>query len=584
MATLLPPWVQSLQAGYTPMPPIKYPWLDENEVKKLKSYIGVWAWVSETQLYQKMIKEKLAKQEKDKKIALKNEMAYQAEVKKDPVLKSKVTLADVDDTIVEVWRELMESKGITKTYTDAELLQKFKTKYGDETYTDILNGKTTVKRVLGLEKEKGKGLNSVIQATKNVVWAVWQSATGLPMAVARIASKGVEKKFIAAGIPKDQAKEFTDWFIQYLEESRPADVIWADKESTGYKRTKWASDVIQTLAWTTMLSKWATQAVSGLMWPASTIGGWIARWAIQWAVTWAWATQLWSVVSQGEPASALATAWWAALWGIIGWTIWWVQQAKVGKLQRLITEPETSRNIKKAAEQGRIKFKSKTLFWQKPAEITPTEKVANAKGILEKELPNISTKNPQKLLNNIENLWLKRYTALSDKLKKIPVWSMTKVKADITKQMDSIIKDSEWSKFFAGSGKTKQFQTVINDVKVAKTADDIWRARIEFDNLFPESVKTFKPTSFQAETLRGLRQDIRWQMNNGLDNIVREYGDDIVKWGFYDMSSLMEAKENLLANMPRLVKWATGLITKKDALKFILIGWLWTFWASKLIK
>jgi hypothetical protein len=41
----------------------------------------------------------------------------------------------------------------------------------------------------------------------------------------------------------------------------------------------------------------------------------------------------------------------------------------------------------------------------------------------------------------------------------------------------------------------KQFDTVMKQIKNAKTADDLWTARIEFDKLFPESVKKFSPNA-----------------------------------------------------------------------------------------
>jgi hypothetical protein len=70
-------------------------------------------------------------------------------------------------------------------------------------------------------------------------------------------------------------------------------------------------------------------------------------------------------------------------------------------------------------------------------------------------------------------------------------------------------------------------------------------------------------------------------MNNNLDDIVMRYGDDIVKDWFYDMSSLMEVKENLIGNLPSLVKWAPWLISKTQLTKY-LIWWGLVYWWSRL--
>jgi hypothetical protein len=76
-----------------------------------------------TQLYQAKIKEKLAKQERDKKIELKNTMAYEAAKKNDPTLSAQVKVADINDTLVEKGREQLKAKGKDDTqYTDQQII------------------------------------------------------------------------------------------------------------------------------------------------------------------------------------------------------------------------------------------------------------------------------------------------------------------------------------------------------------------------------------------------------------------------------------------------------------------------------
>jgi len=57
-----------------------------------------------------MIKEKLAKQERDKKIAAKNAMVFQANNTKNKSMMAQVNIADLDDAIAERGRKLLQAK------------------------------------------------------------------------------------------------------------------------------------------------------------------------------------------------------------------------------------------------------------------------------------------------------------------------------------------------------------------------------------------------------------------------------------------------------------------------------------------
>ena len=141
----------------------KYPWLDDNEIKILESDKS---WITPTQIYQRMIKEKLAKQERDKKIAAKNAMVFQANNTKNKSMMAQVNIADLDDAIAERGRKLLQAKWIDDIdYTDRELVDMFKSKWWADAYTSILNGKNTIESVT---KPKDT-------STQDMMWkaAVW---------------------------------------------------------------------------------------------------------------------------------------------------------------------------------------------------------------------------------------------------------------------------------------------------------------------------------------------------------------------------------------------------------------------------
>jgi hypothetical protein len=90
----------------------------------------------------------------------------------------------------------------------------------------------------------------------------------------------------------------------------------------------------------------------------------------------------------------------------------------------------------------------------------------------------------------VDSLGRQEYMRLSPELQKIPVGTMTKAKADLSKQVTNILKDSSWKKYFSSPTKERQVSTLVADIKNAKSADDLWKARINLDKIMPESVKT----------------------------------------------------------------------------------------------
>lgn len=130
--------------------PTKYPWLDDNDIKALEeSKKNMSTSMTDTQLYQQALRTKNLKVQQDMKTTAKNNAAYQAETKNDPVLKAKVKMADINDSIAERGRALAQSKWVDDTqYTDQDLVGKFIWKYWQETYNKILNDQQPLDEVL----------------------------------------------------------------------------------------------------------------------------------------------------------------------------------------------------------------------------------------------------------------------------------------------------------------------------------------------------------------------------------------------------------------------------------------------------
>lgn len=238
---------------------------------------------------------------------------------------------------------------------------------------------------------------------------------------------------------------------------------------------------------------------------------------------------------------------------------------KSKNLIKMLTEKTLPKNVSEASNQGRIKFTNGLL--KSKGEITPTERVANAVDVIKSKVKIGSIKNPQKLVDKIDDIGRGMYKDLSSKLKQINVGTMTKNKSVIKKQIAGIIKDSEWNKFFRSPQKQSAFKKLIADIDTASTADDLWKVRVNFDKLMK---KPSQSIGFQGDTLSEVWQDVRTLMNNNLDDIVSAYDDIGVKAKFYDMSSLLEAGDNLSLNMPNLIKEVPTLLSK--AAKRLAIG------------
>jgi len=108
-------------------------------------------------------------------------------------------------------------------------------------------------------------------------------------------------------------------------------------------------------------------------------------------------------------------------------------------------------------------------------------------------------------------------TDLAGDLKNIKVGTMTRFKAGLTNQIDEVagLTDERTN------AQVKQISNLKNKIPKAKTADDLWKIRIEWDDLFSQAQKN--ATDISAPTTRKaqeLRQSVRKIMNNELDDVV----------------------------------------------------------------
>jgi len=353
----------------------------------------------------------------------------------------------------------------------------------------------------------------------------------------------------------------------WIDESK----IKAQEELQTKERQEWfmtdvlGKDLAQSNAATYGRTAGKTAATTALAAGASAVGGWLVWAALTPATTVLWGVAQWALAgSVGGAAWAQATtlgAEWrfatakeTAIWALLGWIGWSISGGmavrNANKVQGLFAEKGTAGNFEKAAREWRVKFNNWLL--KKSWEITPTERVANGAKILNNKIKGIANKDPQQVLLEAEKIGKDMSTNLGSKLNKIKIGTMTKFKAGLRWEIDEVKKISDWT-----NSEVKAINVLKNKINKAKTADDLWKARIEWDDLFSNAQKNPTPDA-AGSTLKAnkLWTSVRNKMNNQLDDVVSSQWWPDVKGEFYDMSSVIEANNNLIKNIPSFAKEA----------------------------
>lgn len=162
----LQPWVQTL---WDTLRLDKYPWLDENEIKKLEEFKNVaWPWVSESELYQQALQEKEQFRIQQQKTAIKNELIYKGVTEKNNWYIGQSKKLDVDDAIISKGRQFAADKWIDpNTISDEMIINMFKERNSPETYNELLNGQKNIEDIYPVTEEENP------MAAILGYWAIW---------------------------------------------------------------------------------------------------------------------------------------------------------------------------------------------------------------------------------------------------------------------------------------------------------------------------------------------------------------------------------------------------------------------------
>lgn len=341
----------------------------------------------------------------------------------------------------------------------------------------------------------------------NVIWASYDVVTAIPRTLATRWAKWVWAIAKWLWADKDKIDTWVQNYIDYLNENWSSNDIWADKEATSYKVSKWIWELAMFLAWEWAL-KWALKwvDVASKIWMANapTWVKWVWKWAAESIAEWASSQALDDMVEQ-----ELSSAWqyWLNIWvnALFNW-LWEIGWQLLRPNQKMTTvlkniDPDKADDI---VEQ--------TKYWAK----TPWAK--NPLDSKLDEVVELSREVSSDKSNAWQILWRIRNFMKSDTTKTVSS-SLDDINAALNKIDDlwwvQILKNSDWT--FSLSQKVlwwwKELDDLVSDMNIlVKNSDNLrW-----YDQL--------------SRLLNKYSWEAAWAWRRQLSTALKSASDSVSKW------------------------------------------------------
>lgn len=363
--------------------------------------------------------------------------------------------------------------------------------------------------------------------------------------------------------------------------------ILTDEEASSRIWTAWRK--FWQFAWSTALSMAAWWIASGwakAIWTSlwSKAIWWLAG-TILWVWEWALTSDIYARWMSDRRATKWEAIWWAIAWWILWWISWYRQTAKAlannKKLENLVQD-HSSKAKDLAAAEWRIVEKKWVLQTETVQELSQKEK--DALKIIKKEWL-YNPKAPWKLSTNIQKSISKTATEMSDDMKNIKV--SDRWKQELKDKLKDIVKNpDDWTK--ANQDKITKLIKKVDDVT---NADELWKLRQWYDDLFSAWQKAWYGKGWTAETMYDLWQSWRKILNDAMNDAAEKAWKETVKEWMKKLNTLINTRavvnKNLwkqiwdvsLTRLWKVVKWAKTW-TKKIVWWWLLLWW-WYLWGKK---
>lgn len=325
-----------------------------------------------------------------------------------------------------------------------------------------------------------------------------------------------------------------------------------------------------------------------LLWKAPLLSR-VAMWATEW-VAWnalynkaSWAEYGDNAGTAGFIGGVIPLAGAAVKWAWRLLNIW--KDAKTSAIIKAISEPVNNKNAVNALREWRLTTYwkwgiSETLFGAKWATIDMSKKIALASDDILKNIPKPSSK-PEVLYTQIGDRVSQLWSDMSNSLKNVDVSWMKWAKNAIVKNINSEFVNNPAVKEILWPSRAKQYVSLMQNIKNAKNADELWQARKTFDMMTPNSIKEINMATASSKD-KAIYEAWMWArslINDTLDNIP--FTDANVKENFRTMSSLYNAQGNIEQNIIKKVRdklWP--LSVSSIASKALPRLWAWAAWSA----
>ena len=230
--------------------------------------------------------------------------------------------------------------------------------------------------------------------------------------------------------------------------------------------------------------------------------------------------------------------------------------SKISPVLENIAPKLTAKEARLALSEGRV-IPGEKASWFSPSTpdtVLPSSKTIKAEQTIIRSIPNANKLDAPQLYSALETKTSEISTQLKPQMKTVGVkpetmdkaaeaWNLTK--ADQLEKSDSTyaLGESTIQKI------QNQFETRLKRIDNAKSLDDVWQERIDYDNSIHENVK--KANSMSSETLQNKRT-IWLQNRNIFNNIINDLETGLgekSRQAFSDMADMYQAKEGILSNV-----------------------------------
>lgn len=401
-------------------------------------------------------------------------------------------------------------------------------------------------------------------------------------------------------------EEYTpQWDTSILSEEQQKSRIWNVSQKAW--TTAWLTTLWVLGWWVAAWWAWAIWAAAGspLVWWLAGVGLWWLEWVA--------GTELWTLTTDKRLATWKELAIWWAIWWVAG-GIWGYAnaakrltpeyQAKYLANQAKSQQEAIENNVKQKVEKYSVNETSKLSKWERKIanmiqdtsksgkqqaikwwrtslkkgilskwqvqELSQSEK--NAAKIINKEW--LLSKDPQKTYNNINKAINRVAWEMSDDMKKIKIDNT--VKWEIKDYVKAVWEASDMNKV---PWWKRKLSVITNNIDKADNADDLWNIRKAFDDLFTDNQKINANWNYDA--IQNLWREWRWVLTNAMNKAADDAWEEWVKAWMKYLSSMINAKENLWANILKEI-WKSTPTRLWSLAKKWAIWWAAVRWYNKL--